>query len=191
MKIRRGRLAALFTVLFVLTAGVAAGGPEGGKVSSKLTALHEEHAAHQAASRTTAFRSRDRLARVVAGDRVVVDVTADGDARALEAALVGLGLRNSAVFGRVVSGELPIAAIPALPNVAGLRLARPSYAMRRAGAVTSQGDHAMNADAARSAYGVSGTGIQVGVLSDSFNCLSGASGGVTSGDLPTVTVLQE
>ena len=191
MKIRRGRFVALFTLLAVLTAGGAAGGPEGGKVSSKLSALYEEHAAHQAASRTTTFRSRDRLARVVAGDRVVVDVTADGDARALEAALAGLGLRHSAVFGRIVSGELPITAIPALPTVAGLRLARPSYAMRRAGAVTSQGDHAMNADAARSAYGVRGTGIQVGVLSDSFDCLSGASGGVTSGDLPTVTVLQE
>ena len=191
MKTRRGRIVVLFTLLAVLTAGVAAGGPEGGKVSPKLTALYEEHEAHQAASRTTAFRSRDRLARVVAGDRVVVDVTADGDARALEAALAGLGLRNSAVFGRIVSGELPIAAIPALSNVAGLRLARPSYAMRRAGAVTSQGDHAMNADAARSAYGVSGTGIQVGVLSDSFNCLSGASNGVASGDLPSVTVLQE
>src|ERR1700675_4670216 len=126
MKIGRGRLAALFTVLFVLTAGVAAGGPEGGKVSSKLTALHEEHAAHQAASRTTAFRSRDRLPHAGGGYRMAPVVTADGDARALEAALVGLGLRNSAVFGRVVSGELPIAAIPALSSVAGLRLARPS-----------------------------------------------------------------
>src|SRR5712691_2103726 len=169
MTIRRGRFVVLFTLLAVLTAGVAAGGPEGGKVSPKLTALYEEHAAHQAAARTTVFRSRDRLARVVAGDRVVVDVTADGDARALEAALAGLGLRHSAVFGRVVSGVLPIAAIPALPSVAGLRLARPSHAMRRAGAVTSQGDHAMNADAARAAYGVSGTGVKIGVLSDSFN----------------------
>src|SRR4029077_3132681 len=122
---------------------------------------------------------------------VVVDATADGDARALEAALVGLGMRHTAVFGRVVSGELPIAAVPALANVAGLRLARPSYAMRRVGSVTSQGDHAMNADAARSAYGVTGAGVQVGVLSDSFNCLSGAASGVTSGDLLTVTVLQE
>jgi hypothetical protein len=191
MKIRRGRIVVPFTLFAVLTAGVAAGGPEGGKVSSKLTAIHEEHAAHQAASRTTAFRSRDRHARVVGGDRVVVDVTADGDARALAAALAGLGMRNTAVFGSVVSGELPIAAIPALPTVAGLRMARPSYAMRRTGTVTSQGDHAMNADTARSAYGVSGTGIQVGALSDSFNCLAGADNGVTSGDLSSVTVLQE
>src|SRR4029077_6132360 len=99
MTIRRSRLAALVTLLAVFSAGVAFGGPDGGKVSSRLTALHEEHMAHQAASKSAAdFRSRDRRARVVAGDRVVVDVTADGDARALEAALVGLGMRHTAVF---------------------------------------------------------------------------------------------
>ena len=78
MKTTRGRIVVLFTLLAVLTAGVAAGGPEGGKVSSQLTALYDEHAAHQAASRTTAFTSRDRLARVVAGDRVVVRATVHG-----------------------------------------------------------------------------------------------------------------
>jgi subtilase family protein len=191
LKIRPTRLTTLLAFLALLTADVAAAGPAGGKVSPQLTAIYDEHAAHQAASRTTAFRSRVRLARVVAGDRVVVDVTADGDAKAVESALVGLGMKNTAVFGRVVSGELPIGAIPSLSTVPGLRLARPSYAMRRAGAVTSQGDHAMNADAARAAYGVSGAGVQIGVLSDSFNCQGGAAGAVTTGDLPTVTVLQE
>jgi subtilase family protein len=192
MKMGRGSLATLFTLVMVLTAGVAAAGPEGGKVNPALTALHDEHAAHAAGPKSTAsFRSRDRHARVVAGDRVVVDAMAEGDARALEAALVGLGMQHSAVFGRVVSGELPIAAIPALANVKELRFARPSYARRRAGLVTSQGDHAMNADGARASYGVTGAGVQVGVLSDSFNCLGGAAAGVTSGDLSTVTILQE
>jgi subtilase family protein len=192
LKMGRGSLAALFTIVMILSAGVAAAGPDGGKVNPALTALHDEHAAHAAGAKSLAsFRSRDRHARVVAGDRVVVDATADGNARALEAALVGLGMQNSAVFGRVVSGELPIAAIPALASVKELRFARPSYARRRAGSVTSQGDHAMNADGARASYGVTGAGVQVGVLSDSFNCLGGAGAGVTSGDLSTVTILQE
>jgi Subtilase family len=192
MNSRPRRLTVFLTLLTVVfTAAVAAAGPDGGKVSSKLTAIHDEHAAHGAAGRATAFVSRDRLARVVAGDRVVVDVTADDDPVTLEAALRGLGMRNTAVFGRMVSGELPIAAVPALSTVPGLRHARPSYAMRRVGAVTSEGDHAMNADTARAAYGVSGAGVQVGVLSDSFNCLGGAANGVASGDLPTVTVLEE
>lgn len=186
----RGRLAVLLTALVVLAASPAAGGPKDGKVSPALQALHAEHAAHQAASRGVPFRSRDRLARVV-GDRVVITAAADGDPRDLEAALVALGMRNSAVAGRLVSGELPIDAVPALAKIPGLRVARPSYARRRAGAVTSQGDHAMNADAARATFGATGAGVKVGVLSDSYNCLGGAAGGVASGDLSPVTVIQE
>jgi hypothetical protein len=187
----RSRLTVWFVFVAVFTAGVAAGE---GRVSPRLTAIYDEHLAHQAAMGTgpaAPFTSRDRWARVIDGDRVVVDVTAHGDARALESELIGLGMRHTAVFGAVVSGELPIAAVPVLPTLAGLRSARPSYAMRRAGSVTTAGDHAMNADATRAAYGVSGSGVKVGVLSDSFDCLKGASGGVSSGDLSTVTVVQE
>ena len=38
---------------------------------------------------------------------------------------------------------------------------------------------------------LNGTGITVGVLSDSFNCLGGASTDMTTGDLSPVTVIQE
>ena len=42
---------------------------------------------------------------------------------------------------------------------------------RRAGAVTSQGDFAQRSDIIRTTYpSVTGAGITVGVLSDSFNC---------------------
>ena len=40
----------------------------------------------------------------------------------------------------------------------------------------------MRADIARSTFGVDGTGVMVGALSDSFNCLGGAAAGVASGD---------
>ena len=61
-----------------------------------------------------------------------------------------------------------------------------------AGAVTSQGDAAMRADVARATFGVDGTGVTVGVISDSFNCLGGAEADVASGDLPPgVVVLAE
>ena len=49
----------------------------------------------------------------------------------------------------------------------------------------------MRAGIARSAFGVDGSGINVGALSDSFNCLGGAAGDTASGDLPSVTVIQE
>jgi hypothetical protein len=53
-------------------------------------------------------------------------------------------------------------------------------------------DQAVNGDIARSLYGVTGAGIKVGVLSDSFDVLGGAAAAVASGDLPAnVQVLEE
>ncbi|MGH8586578.1 MAG: hypothetical protein ACREWE_10495 [Gammaproteobacteria bacterium] len=58
--------------------------------------------------------------------------------------------------------------------------------------MTSRGDAAIRADVARMTFGVVGTGVMVGTLSDSFNCLGGAAAGVASGDLPAgITVLEE
>ena len=66
-----------------------------------------------------------------------------------------------------------------------LQFARPSYAMTRAGSVDSQGDAAMHADDARALFGIDGSGITVGTLSDSFDCAGTEElADVLSGDLP-------
>jgi len=44
---------------------------------------------------------------------VVVDTAAEGDPKALASDLEALGLGDPAVFGRMISGRLPLAAIPA------------------------------------------------------------------------------
>lgn len=60
------------------------------------------------------------------------------------------------------------------------------------GLVTSQGDEAMRADVARQLFGVDGTGINIGVISSSFNLLGTAADDVATGDLPAnVNVLFE
>ncbi len=55
------------------------------------------------------------------------------------------------------------------------------------------GDNALNGPAARSIYGVSGAGIKVGILSDSYNVNGGAATAIAEGLLPAngVTVLKE
>ncbi|MDQ3776293.1 MAG: S8 family serine peptidase [Pseudomonadota bacterium] len=74
----------------------------------------------------------------------------------------------------------------------GVELARPAYAATQVGDVTSQGVAAMRADIGRTAFVVDGTGVMVGTLSDSYDCLGGAAAGVASGELPAgVTVLDE
>ncbi|MGV0028203.1 S8 family serine peptidase [Phormidesmis priestleyi] len=52
------------------------------------------------------------------------------------------------------------------------------------GTVTSQGVQAMRVDVARDHFRVDGTGITIGVMSDSFNNLGGATQDSNSGDLP-------
>jgi hypothetical protein len=53
-------------------------------------------------------------------------------------------------------------------------------------------DQALRADVARAAYGVSGAGVRIGILSDSFNVLGGYAADVTAGRLPAnVSVVKE
>jgi hypothetical protein len=96
------------------------------------------------------------------------------------------------VQARVVPGAL--ASIGALPFVNFVQL--PHYAVRRTGSVTSEGDKIISADIARQQYGVDGTGIHVGVISDGLKgvfatgcttCSGVAGGPIASGDLPAST----
>jgi len=101
---------------------------------------------------------------------VVVDAIASGNVDALKSDLMSLGMDNAVAFGRIVSGHLPIWAIPAAAALASLQFAQPAVAIANVGLVTSQGDQAMRSDLARAKFGVNGSGVNVGVLSDSFNC---------------------
>ncbi|WP_088893140.1 S8 family serine peptidase [Leptolyngbya ohadii] len=53
-----------------------------------------------------------------------------------------------------------------------------------AGRITTQGDRAMRSNIARQLFGLTGEGITIGIISDSFNALRGARRDVRSGDLP-------
>src|SRR5437870_250780 len=160
------------------------------KLTHSLVALQGQYASHLAQRSAAPFRSNDPLVRLV-DDRVTIDAVASGDVDALKADLVFLGMQEAVAFGSIVSGQLPISAIPAVASLPSLRFAQSAMAMTNAGNVTSQGDQAMRSNVARTTFGVDGTGITAGVLSDSFNCLGGASADVASGDLSPVSVLQE
>ncbi len=181
----------LLFVLMVTFAHAQSGPPEGSaKLNPSLLRLHERYASHLTQRGTSTFSSQDPLIRLVQ-DSVVVDAIADGDVNSLRADLLTLGMADAVAFGRTVSGHLPISSIPALAALTALRFAQPSAAISNAGSVTSQGDQAMRSNVARSTFGVDGTGVKVGVLSDSFNCLGGAVADLATGDLSPVTVLQE
>ena len=165
------------------------------KAGFDLAMLYHEHRDFKqrggAAVLKRKFHSVLKLIRVK-NEKVVIDAVASGDVDQLATELEALGMENTAVFGRMVSGRLPIAALEQASQLGALKLARPAYAMTMAGLVTSQGDAAQLSDNARSAFGVDGSGVTVGTLSDSYDCLGGAGADVSSNDLPAgVVVLKD
>jgi hypothetical protein len=147
---------------------------------------------------------------------VSIDAITLGDPEQLKAALVGLGLQRAAVYSNDVGGWLPVSQLDAATALGELHAIRAAMSRTRTGAVTSQGDFAQHSDTVRSAYSLTGAGVTVGVLSDSFDCYaqyaapgsgvpaSGYSGyafngftataatDISTGDLPsTVNVIEE
>ena len=165
------------------------------RVGLDLALLFHEHRdfveRRQATGRKEIFKPSLGLMRVM-DEMVVVDVVAAADVTELILQLQAQGMQQPAVYGRMVSGLLPIASLQTVAQLPAMKLVRPAYARSMAGAVTSQGDAAMLSDDARSAYGVDGAGVTIGTLSDSYNCSGGAAGDVSSGDLPAgILVLEE
>src|SRR5262245_19844419 len=73
----------------------------------------------------------------VAGDWVTIDAVAAGNPTTLEAELIALGARDTAVAGRLVSARLPVAAVPFLEAVASLQFARPAHRVLNVGDATT------------------------------------------------------
>jgi hypothetical protein len=145
---------------------------------------------------------------------VLIDAVTRGDPQQLKAALVALGLQHPAVYSNDVGGWLPVSQLSAATASAEVHSIRAAIPHTRSGAVTSQGDFVQHSDVVRSANSLTGAGVTVGVLSDSYDCYAvyaannvpaaGAAGyanngfpataatDISTGDLPsTVKVLEE
>jgi len=129
------------------------------------------------------FKPSNRFLRVL-NSYVVIEAVAASDPEALETDLKGLNIKNVSRFRSQISGHLPIMALIRMARLKSLKFARPAYFATNVGLTDSQGDRAMHSDLARSLFNVDGSGIKVGTLSDSFNCLNRAASDVANGDLP-------
>ena len=115
--------------------------------------------------------ARFRLSAPLAVPEVLIDTVTTGDTQALKSALQNLGLRDVAAFANDVGGWLPVDQIAEAASLTELRFARASMPRTRAGPVATQGDFAQRSADIRASYpSLTGAGITVGVLSDSFNC---------------------
>ena len=116
---------------------------------------------------------------------IAIDAVTRGNPQQLKAALVSLGLTGAAVYSNDVGGWLPVSQIEAVAERAEVHSLRAALSRTRAGAVTSQGDFAQGSAAVRTSYPtLDGSGVTVGILSDSFDCYSVyATNGVPAGGL--------
>lgn len=186
------------TAVALLAAATLVGSPAGaqnlptpkGKVSASLLELAKPAAATRglaaktSASTDSPLQATDAV-QVYNGYVVVQALATSPSAKQLLADLQAKGLRQGTAYGALVSGLFPVDKLSTLESVPSLQLIRPVYKPAlNVGRTTTQGDRALRADAARSKYGLSGRGVKVGILSDSYNNLGGAAAGVASNDLP-------
>jgi hypothetical protein len=114
-----------------------------------------------------------RLAAPSVTPEVLVDVVAGADPASLQQTLESLGMRNAARAANLIGGWLPISALGPAAQLDGLNQVRASMPRVRAatGAVALQGDFVQGSSALRTQYPtLTGKGVTVGILSDSFNC---------------------
>lgn len=131
---------------------------------------------------------------------VSIDVVAFGEGPKLRDMIAELephGFTLLSSYRHMASGTIPIVSLGGMCNCSTMLMAMPALAVfdyslgrrepveRRAkGSVTSEGVLAMEVDKVLENLGFDGSGITVGVLSDSFNAFGGAQADIASGDLP-------
>lgn len=164
------------------------------KMGGDLAELYKDYQAYMQSGQgnSSNFVPSNSMMQTQSG-RVLVDVVASGDPNALLTELQAMGFEATGTYGRVISGYLPMLMIDDMMTMDKMQFTRPVYRpITNAGQVVSQANTALRADVARQTFAVDGTGVTVGVLSDSFNNLGGATADTASSDLPaTVNVLQE
>lgn len=128
------------------------------------------------------------LDKVVHDDGTVsIDVVSVDDGAGLEQMLTDLeliGFKVVDVYRHVASGTIPIESLGDVCQCETLEFAMPAVRETEAGSVTSEGVKAMHVDKILENVGYNGSGVTVGVLSDSYNFRGGASNDTKTGDLP-------
>ena len=122
---------------------------------------------------------------------LLIDIIAGTNVDSLRAQLLQAGIPIVSAYERIITCRVTpdqLALVNALP---GFRWAQPVYRPRHrarrppvGGAVIGQGHASLRVDSLRRRTGLTGVGVKVGVLSDSYNALRGAGAGIAADELP-------
>ncbi|HEY8152073.1 MAG TPA: S8 family serine peptidase [Vicinamibacteria bacterium] len=179
IRVRVGHALTLILALGAVRASTAsAAGPEDDLVAAAkngplqklgpwLGNLYDEY---QKSTNKKGFTTRNPVMKVSAG-KVGVQLVASDVAR-LQGSLARLGATDITATGPIVSARVPVSALGDLAALSSLEFGDAAIARVRTasqGQVVSQGDVSLRAATAR-AGGFDGTGVTVGVMSDSYHC---------------------
>jgi len=192
--------------------------PSGSKFDAALAAIARHANTLRPGHELEDLRSINPAARFAqAGDGtplVLIDAITRGDPSQLKSMLINMGLRRPAQYSNDVGGWLPVSQLDAVTQQTELHSIHAAMPYTRSGVVTSQGDFVMNAPSVRTNNSLSGNGVKVGILSDSYDCYASyavngvpadghngyanengitttAAQDVASGDLPSGVVVNE
>jgi hypothetical protein len=194
----------LFVCLFALSLAAPAGAQ-----SPKLTSVLADLVRAQTRAGTATTLSVDAMPRsvqdAVQSRRLRIDAhnevqvyilmssVTDETVQEIVAAGVTIEIRDAS--RRRVQAHLPITRLDAVAQLAVVDAIRlPTYARRRIGKVTTEGDTILFSDAVRTQFALDGTGVRVGVISDGLkgvfatgcttSCAGVDGGPISTGDLP-------
>ena len=154
-------------------------------LDSALTSLMRSNADKKTTDALKSAVTGTASALTARGMVPIVAVAAAGQVEALRASASALGMTNITVVEGAVHGRLPLGKMSEFAALGSLRFARHGGGFNtNVGSVTSQGDGAMKSNVVRQRSGLTGAGVKVGILSDTYNALGSAPLGVTSGNLP-------
>jgi hypothetical protein len=155
------------------------------KMDSELIHAVKDHRGEKFAVGATSFKP---AVKFQTDGRVLVDIDANVSSNLLALITQGGGeIVASVPQFKAVRALVTLDQMETLASSADVRFVRRAVpAQTNTGSVNSQGDAAHTAGAARSAFGISGAGTKVGVLSDSVDYLTNSQ---SLGDLGPVTVL--
>ena len=120
--------------------------------------------------------------------RIGVEIVASTSLDDLRSELSALTFEERASFGKMISGSIDPLLLDELAQLPSVNFVRPIFrGITNVGAVENEADEAMRSDIAKTTFGLDGTGIKIGVLSDSYDKTNeggGEAGGISTGDLP-------
>ncbi|WP_417612590.1 lamin tail domain-containing protein [Owenweeksia hongkongensis] len=154
------------------------------KVSPILHELYEKKIAPNAVEEKAELQvNLDIL--MIKGNVVLIEALAKKDGDLLAKQLKDVAAVEIKVYQRIVNAWVNIKNIPELEKVEELQFVKPVFQpISNIGSVDSQGDSALAAKFTRNKYCLDGSGVKIGVLSDTYDANFGAASGVATGDLP-------